>query len=323
MIIHSIKQFITQNNLLENNQTIIIGLSGGPDSVFLLYLLEQLRKEFNLTLIAAHLDHEWRSNSKDDVLFCKTLCDKLEITFVAGKASQLSITLKKTGSQEETGRLLRRFFLEKVQTEYKANAIALGHHAQDHQETFFIRLIRGTSLSGLISMQPKAGLYIRPLLQTNKQDILNYLDENKITYLIDPTNESESYLRNRIRLKALPALSECDARFNQNFLKTITSLQETESYLQEITKNSFTAMATLNNETYEISVEKFLSLPKIMRYRVLMHWLIAQKVSVTPTQTFFDELVRFLLQKKSLSHSFNEKWALVKEGGLMYFKRIH
>ena len=147
------------NSLIPNHSTLIIGLSGGPDSVYLLHQLVFLQKEKNLTLIAAHLDHEWRKDSSKDTNFCQQLCTPMPVTFICKKASELGLSLDYKGSQEEIGRKLRRYFFEQLAQKYKATAIVLGHHADDQIETFFIRLIRGSTIYGLSSMKEKEGLY--------------------------------------------------------------------------------------------------------------------------------------------------------------------
>src|SRR5579859_4278080 len=152
-MISRILEFTKNNHLIPDNHKIVVGLSGGPDSIFLLHLLADIRTQKNITLIAAHLDHQWRSNSAEDVIFCKKACDDLGIPFVSAQASDLSVAIKPNGSKEEVGRKLRRAFLESVAQQHNAHAIALAHHLQDQEETFLIRLIRGTTLSGLIGMR--------------------------------------------------------------------------------------------------------------------------------------------------------------------------
>ncbi len=322
MIIDSINSFIKKHQLITPSSTIIIGLSGGPDSVFLTYILHYLKDSYNLKLIAAHLDHEWRSNSAQDVIFCTQLCAQLDIPFISKKASQLNITIKKTGSKEEMGRILRRTFLEEAAQAYNANAIALGHHLQDQEETFFIRLIRGTTLSGLTSMRPKAGLYIRPLLETNKTDIVQYLQNNSIEYLTDPTNCSLDYLRNRIRMKVLPALQETDVRFDANFLRTIHSLQETDDFLYKLTLDTYTKIIMDNEGIPYLNLQSLLALDNFLQKRVLLYWLIQEQVPFELTEKLLKEIQRFLVQKKSNQHTLHQQWAIVKKQGLVSIKRL-
>lgn len=313
MIFSTISSLIEPHNLIEHNVSIVVGLSGGPDSLFLLHYLHDLRTQGRISkLIAAHLDHQWRSNSASDVVFCKNACDALEIEFVAGQLSQLSFPKKNDGSKEEIGRRARRFFLESVRQEYGADCIALAHHLQDQEETFFIRLVRGSSLTGLIGMRHKNGHYIRPLLEISKTDIVSYLETNNIPYLIDPTNEQPDFLRNRIRATVLPALQSVDERFDQNFLVTLNRLRATEELLESITTSTFETIACIKDGTRGLDTSALLALHPAMRYRILMHWLIQENVSFSPAQSFLDEILRFLNMPQSKEHAIHEKWKLVK-----------
>jgi tRNA(Ile)-lysidine synthase len=179
----TIKPYLTPNS------TIIVGFSGGPDSVCLLTLLAQLQQELNLTIIAAHLDHQWRPESGQDAAWCKEFCQQLaNVLFIAQASSSLNISIKYNGSKEELGRKLRRNFFQQLAQKHNANHIALANHLDDQLETFFIRLIRGGSVTGLAGMQQQDGLYVRPLLHVSKQEILDFLQQHRIPFLTDATN---------------------------------------------------------------------------------------------------------------------------------------
>lgn len=283
------------------------------DLILLLYFLHSIQKEYALTIVAAHLDHEWRSDSAHDLLFCSVLCKKLGIPFVSKKASELTINPRKNGSKEAFARTLRRHYLESVCKEYQADVIALGHHHDDQQETFFIRLIRGATLSGLASMKPKNGLYIRPLLPVSKKEILDYLHEHSLDYRIDSTNSSDLYLRNRIRATILPAFARVDPRFDATIMHTIESLQETEDFLTELTATTFTTITTQRAGTYYISISKLLSLHSVLQNRIIMHWLIIQQVPFVPTHALLEEIVRFLNNNKSNKHTILPSWSIIKQ----------
>src|SRR5580704_10711033 len=171
-MIHHINDFIAHHKLFSDGSTIVLGLSGGPDSIFLLHVLAALHNQKKITLIAAHLDHGWRATSAADAQFCMHEAQRLGIACIIGHLDEFKDTISWNGSQEELGRKTRRLFLQQVAERYNAHHIALAHHAQDQQETFFIRLIRGSSIAGLASMLPANGIYIRPLLATSKTDIL-------------------------------------------------------------------------------------------------------------------------------------------------------
>jgi len=320
--IQNIHDYIAKNQLMCSGSKIIIGLSGGPDSVFLLHLLANLSKEHNITLIAAHLDHEWRMESAQDVEFCRTLAQRLQIDFITRKISDLGLAFKFNGSKEEIARKARRHFFDSVKKDTGADSIALAHHAQDQQETFFIRMLRGATLTGLTAMKAQQSPYIRPLLHTNKTDIVDYLHTHNIAYLIDSTNSSDAFLRNRIRMNVLPALGNCDARFDANFLSTITRLQETESFLQELTAHIFEQITQYDNEIWHIDVEKLLALHAVMRYRIVLYWLCAQNVPFGSSQNFFDEMLRFLDTPDSKEHKMNETWKLIKKKNMAWIEHI-
>lgn len=292
-MIENIQCFIEQHKLIPDEATIVVGFSGGPDSLFLLHFLAQLRHTKRLKLIAAHLDHEWRTDSHDEAATCRSQADSLEISFISARMSELAVDKKSSGSQEELGRRARRFFLEKVRREHKADSIALAHHLDDQEETFFIRLIRGTTITGLTSMKPRDGHYIRPLLETQKIEIVAYLEENGISYITDPSNMSETYLRTRIRKNVIPALRHCDKRFDKNFQRTLHNLQETESYLAHITQETFFRVAQLQQSTWHLELASFFALHSFMQHRILMHWLIANAVPLYQLNAFLAKLCAF------------------------------
>jgi tRNA(Ile)-lysidine synthase len=314
MNIHKkIEHFITKHTLIERDQKIIIGLSGGPDSVFLLYALVSLQKKYNLTLIAAHLNHEWRLESNHEEQSCRELAEQLDIPFVSAKLSELSSDICYNGSKEEYARNMRRYFFEKVLQEHSAHRIALGHHAQDQQETFFIRLIRGTSLAGLTAINPQHDYYIRPLLETNKHDILNWLNEHNIAYALDASNDSQQYLRNRIRSAVLPALRECDSRFEVNFLTTLDRLKTTELFLERLTTEAFAKISSIENKVRIINIPLMLDTDKALHQRIIIHWLITENVPFPPTQAFLDEIIRFLESPQGGVHAIHAQWSIVKK----------
>ncbi len=321
--IKKINAWVETYKLLSSGQTIIVGLSGGPDSVFLLHYLVAHKEALKLNLIAAHLDHEWRADSGNDTEFCKDLAEQLQVPYVSRKISELDKRFKQTGSKEQDARTARRYFLEQIAQKYNANVIALAQHKDDQEETFFIRLLRGATLTGLTGMWPKRGIYIRPLLCITKTEILDWLKEHDIAYLTDPTNESLDYLRNRIRMQLLPTIKQIDPRFNLNFSKTIGHLQQTELFLQKLTEDTFNSIASFDEskQAWIIDLKPFLSLDPVMHYRILIHWLALEKVPFPVSQAFFDEMMRFFKQPESKSHAIHEDWHLVKKKQNVYIQK--
>ena len=127
-------------SIIPKQSTVIVGFSGGPDSVYLLEQIYNLQSTLNIKIIAAHLDNEWRANSTKEMNWCKKYCEKKQITFISKKISELTIDPPKTRSKEASARFYRRFFLDSVAKENPHSFIALGHHLDDQIETFFIRI---------------------------------------------------------------------------------------------------------------------------------------------------------------------------------------
>jgi tRNA(Ile)-lysidine synthase len=308
------KAFADQHGLLPFHTRIIIGLSGGADSVFLLHALHELKNERHLTLIAAHLNHEWRGAAADaDEQFCREISESLGIVFVSKKMSALDHAPIYNGSREAVGRAARRFFLESVRAGYQADVIAVAHHAQDQVETFFIRLIRGASLTGLVGMRPRSGFYIRPLLSLSSQYVRAELARVGIAYVDDCSNESSAFLRNRIRKTVISALRACDNRFDAHVEHAMQRLAQTEEYLAECAVTLFAQMSEQRTDGRWINLTLLRTQPVVMQHRLLVHWLCAEQVQFTPTERFLDELLRFLHSCRGGTHAVHAQWRLCKK----------
>jgi tRNA(Ile)-lysidine synthase len=308
-----VAHFIAKHNLIDKPATIVLGLSGGPDSIALLHVLAELREHSIIKeIIAAHLDHQWRPDSAEDVTFCKQMAHRYGVHFISDTLATFQARLKWNGSQEEIGRKARRTFFEHVKKQYKADAIALAHQRDDQLETFFIRLMRGASITGLCSMWPKYGDYIRPLLDISKAEILAYLTAHTIPYLEDPTNNSPDYLRNRIRTFVIPALRHCDSRFDAKGIHSIGQLQETEQYLAAQTRDLFEKIRSNDNGTVVLELAPLKAQPPIMQHRLLLQWLYALNVPFPITERFLHEITRFITARKSSTHHITESWLLEK-----------
>ncbi len=296
-------------SLFSTHKKLIIGLSGGPDSVYLLHQLVRVREQLGLTLTAVHLNHEWRSDAHKDVELSNQLCEPLKVPLIVKKVSELNYTPPKTGSREDEGRNLRRHVFETTLRELSADSIVLAHHADDQQETFFIRMIRGTTLTGLCAMKEIDGLYIRPLLHIPKSEILEYLNSNGISYITDSSNSSDEYLRNRIRNSLIPTLQKCDPRAERNLSNLIDSLQNTEEFLRTITETTYLSVTAHNG----LDTQQFCPLHPVLQKRVLTHWLITNAPAFTLTEKFLDEIIRFLISPRGGSHQLGTNWKITKK----------
>jgi tRNA(Ile)-lysidine synthase len=302
------------HSLFQPDTTVIVGLSGGPDSVALLHYLAKQQKKLGIKVIAAHLNHEWHKDSNRDVLFCEKFCEYLDVPFKSQKASSLKFTPKNDGSKESMARQQRRFFFEilakQVETHSASNVvIALAHHKQDQLETFFIRLIRGTTISGLCCMKEQNGRYIRPMLQTDKAEISEYLDQNLLSYLQDPTNDSDEFLRNRIRKDLLPVLEKCDQRGPEKIIRSTKTLQDTEQFLEALTTETYQQVFVENI----LDLKKFIILDPFLQRRIVSLWLCKEAPQFTLTEKFIEEVIRFLRQPAGATHQLGTNWSITKK----------
>lgn len=302
--------------------TVVLGLSGGPDSVFLLYLLKQLVDQGLIKLYAAHLNHGWRASAGIDEQFCRDLCNRLGVPLSIGQADNLTLQRKYNGSKEEVGRHARRSFLEQVCRDNSADLIMLAHHMQDQQETFFIRMLRGASLSGLCGMRAIAGIYVRPLLQTSKEVMLSYLKENNISFCIDESNDSDYFLRNRVRKEVIPALRSCDDRFDITFQRLHEHLQADEDILVQCTQDAYKSLFSMNDSGIMVGSRRVaLEINRPLFKRVIVYWLLQEQVSFALSDAFLLEIIRFLQSSDGAAHQLAATWQIVKRKDLFWLEK--
>lgn len=200
---------LRRDALVTAGDTVLVGLSGGPDSVALLSLFREVSREYRLSLRAAHLDHGLRTGSAADARFVRALCRESGIPLVLGRAR---IRRGRKGSLEEAARTARFAFLMRSASRLKADSIALGHNLDDQAETVLMRILRGTGLSGLAAIMPKRTIaghtLIRPLLSVKRAQIEAYLRRKKLRVLRDPSNEDEAFTRNKLRKSLIPLLEK-------------------------------------------------------------------------------------------------------------------
>lgn len=214
-------------------RTIVVGLSGGADSVALLDALASLRRRRGLRVVAAHLDHRLREGSEKDAAFCEELCRRLDVPLRCGAADVRARSAREKGGVEQAARRERYAFLRRVRDEEGATAIAVAHTRDDQAETLLLRLLRGAGATGLAGMRSRSGDLLRPLLTVSRQEVLAHLGERGLAWREDPSNADLGHRRNRVRLELLPYLQE---RFNPGvratLARTATLLAEEAAHLQ-------------------------------------------------------------------------------------------
>lgn len=237
----NIDNFIKSINL-DNDDYVIVGVSAGPDSMALLHMLE---KNLHCKIVCAHINHNVRSQSKEEENYLKEYCKKKKIIFETFKINSYS-----ENNFENEARKKRYDFYEKILKKYNSQNLFLAHHGDDLIETIIMKIIRGSNLEGYAGIKTFSYLdnykIIRPLLSLTKEDIIKYNKENNIKYYIDSTNEDISYTRNRYRLQLLPLLKKEDKNVHLKFLKYSNTLQEYDNYINYEIKNKLSRIYNNN-----------------------------------------------------------------------------
>lgn len=244
-----IKRYIEANQLIRPGDVVVVGLSGGPDSVFLLYALHTLQPRMGFTLWAVHVHHGIRGAEADrDEAFSEKLCAKLDIPFQAVHVAAPAYAAQHGLSLEEAARILRYEALEAARQQLgQATAawIAVAHHLDDQAETVLHNLVRGAGLRGLAGMENRRNHVIRPLLSIKREDILKWLKQYDIPYVTDSTNADPHYTRNRIRSTVLPELREINPEASAHIAHSAALLREADAYFHALALQYVDAHAML------------------------------------------------------------------------------
>ncbi len=219
---------IKEHNLIDKEDKIIVGVSGGPDSMALLHILNEIKEELGFNIYVAHINHGIRKEEADaDEEFVKNICSGLLIPFFSTKVNMDEYAKKNKLTSEEAGRAIRYSFFNKILDDIGGGKIAVAHNKNDQAETLLMRFFRGTGLEGLRGMEYRNGNIIRPLLDISREEIEKYCLDNNIPVRIDRTNLEPIYGRNRTRLEVIPYITK-------NFNKGIIDILARTSRLMQM-----------------------------------------------------------------------------------------
>lgn len=273
MLKEEVLKTIETYNLIEKNDKIVIGVSGGPDSICLLHVLYGLKEKLGIEIVVAHVNHMLRDVADLETEYVQSFCKKLEIECYVKKADILEISKTQKKGTEEVGRQVRYDFFDEVAKKTNSNKIATAHNSNDRAETVILNILRGSGLSGLKGIEPiRDNKYIRPLINTDRQDIENYCNDNKLEPKYDKTNNENIYTRNKVRNTVIPYIKK---EFNPNIIKTINRLSslatEENEYLQAITKQEFENLLIEKTENIILDLHKFNSLNLVIKRRLILY----------------------------------------------------
>ena len=300
-------------NLIENNDIIIVGFSGGPDSVFLVEMLKKLKNFINFKIYLVHINHLLRgedADSDENFSFEYAKKNNLEIFIKRIPVKEIAKEVGKT--LEEVGREERYKFFSEIYEKVGANKIATAHNKDDQIETFLFRLTRGTSLQGLEGIKIKNNNIIRPISEIYKKDILEYLNKNEIQYKIDKTNFENEFTRNSIRLDLIPFIEE---RYNIKFKDKIFSLIEE---IRENNQNNSLNLSDYTDSKNRILLEKIKFLSNFDRKNLLGLFLNEKNIEVNRNK--IDEINSLIKSNGTKKIDLNKTYRIVKNYTHLYIE---
>jgi len=268
-----IKNTIKKYRMLDPGDRVVVGVSGGPDSIMLCHALHRLRERYDLTLTVAHLNHGVRgAEAARDARFVERFASGLGLPCVVKEQDVPAYCRESSRSFQEAAREVRYRFLEEVRAKFRAAKIALGHNADDQAETVMLWLLRGAGLKGLGGMPPvRNGVIIRPLIETTREEIEAYLREKGIAFVMDSSNRKGDYVRNRLRHEIFPLLKK---HYNPQLVKSLVNaasiIRMENEYLDTIAHNKLKLIVVSQNETAAvIDGTRFVRLPLVLQLRCL------------------------------------------------------
>ena len=300
-------------NLIENDDIIVVGFSGGPDSVFLVEMLKKLQHFFNFKIYLVHINHLLRgedADSDENFSFEYAKKNNLEIFIKRIPIKEIAKEIGKT--LEEVGREERYKFFSEIYEKVRATKIATAHNKDDQIETFLFRLIRGTSLQGLEGIKIKNNNVIRPISEIYKKDILKYLNKNEIQYKIDKTNFENEFTRNSIRLDLIPFIEE---RYNIKFKDKIFSLIKE---IRENNQNNSLNLSDYTDSENRIILEKTKFLSNFDKKNLLSLFLNKKNIEVNRNK--IDEISSLIKSNGTKKIDLDKSYRIVKDYTYLYIE---
>jgi tRNA(Ile)-lysidine synthase len=262
---------IREHNMISIGDIVLVGFSGGADSMALLHILKQLAKTMDIRIYAAHVHHGIRGTAADqDADFVARVCQRWHVPLFMERAEVPKLAKKWSVTEEEAGRIVRHDFFDKVLTDIGGNKIALGHHKDDQAETILHNILRGTGMQGLQGIKPIGGRLIRPLLHVSRAEIENYCYEKGLSFRMDASNKDVGYTRNRIRCELIPYIEQ---NFNPSFVDTIIRMGriigDEDEFLDRYCRELFKTLVLVDQDKVIIRLESFLSCVLAVKRRIL------------------------------------------------------
>jgi tRNA(Ile)-lysidine synthase len=270
---------VKKYGLLQPGWRVVVAYSGGLDSSALLHLLLEIKESWGLEIVLAHFNHHLRRSAPKDEAFCRATAGRLELPILAGSADVRTAARKGGLSLEEAARQARYGFLNKVADEVDASRIATGHTLNDQAETLLLRLLQGSGPRGLAGIHPLVqGRIVRPLLEVERRDLEEYLQERGGAYILDESNLDRRFLRNRIRLDLIPLLAqEYNPEVIRLLARTADILREEDAYLDRLASAKAEKVFLSGRRWPGLEAKALARLPASLARRVVRKFILEQK----------------------------------------------
>ena len=268
---------IKKYNLIENGDKIILAVSGGPDSISMLDILNNIKNDknidINFEIIVAHVNHMIRKEAIEDEKYVREFCKKRKIEFYSKSIDVQKIANNNKIGTEEAGRKARYEFFDEILKKTNSNKIAIAHNKNDSVETVIMHILRGSGISGLKGIEPRREKYIRPLIDCERKEIEKYCNENDLKPKIDKTNFENVYTRNKIRNVVIPYIKN---EFNENIIETISRLSklvsEEEDYMERQIKKVYEDILIIEGKKeIQLDLKKFNNQEKVIKSRLIIY----------------------------------------------------
>lgn len=283
-MIRKVTRFIQKYNMIEEGDLVAAGVSGGADSLCLLFMLLEYRKKIPFDIVVVHVNHMIRLDAVQDAEFVRQICEKEKIPFVLKEIAVKNLAETKKLSEEEAGRIARYETFYEALEQYKKNSntgkkIAVAHHQGDNAETLLFHLFRGTGITGMAGILPVNGEIIRPLLNCSRMEIEEFLMQKGCHWCIDSTNEEDTYTRNKIRHHILPyAEKEINENAGKHLAQAALQMAELREYLdQEMSRIAIDVKHTTLETEFGINIEKLKKYPDFLQNQFVL-WFLNQRL---------------------------------------------
>jgi len=318
-LIKKIQNFSHQFDLWKEGDKIVVGVSGGPDSVCLLDILVNLAKKKKFELLVAHINYGLRGRDSDnDEIFVRELAQKYNLKIEVLNAKKES----KISSTENNLRNIRYDFFRKIIKENNFDLIAVAHNRDDQAETILMRLIRGSGLLGLQGIRPKNDDIIRPLLDTSRVEIIDYLKENKLIYRVDKTNKENKFFRNRIRNKLIPLIEkEYNPQIKEILASSVGNIADDYDFIFKSAEKIFKKIAfDEDKKAYFFASKQFVKNHPALQKQVLRKIIFSLKNNLLNIESaHLEEIIKIVKSDKNKSQKLKfGKLNIDKKGDILY-----